>query len=421
MIEKLLYQACRVLINFTSGTAKKKLWALKSELKIQVCPDKLQVNPKLSKGIKALGLGNPICWAPLTSMHFGQSGSMAACCISRNNYIWGTYPKNSLTEVWFGKRRQTQIKALENHYFELGCWPCCERIMYENPNLHMQYYNKPKKQGYPSKMEFELSNICNLECIMCGGQWSSSIRAHREKMPPIKFPYDDKFVKELEEFIPHLECATFVGGEPFLIPIYYKIWDLMAKLNKNIEIELVTNGTTYNEKVQNVLDSLPNMKITVSFQSFNKEVYESIMRNACFETTFENIKRYIAQNRLGAISICPMKHNIYEVPEYVKFCEANGVKFLANTVVQPLGGYVKNIHKSGKEAKVFNGTKFETLQLSANEELIEDFTLSSLTKEELLKIKEMFERTENACSDLTKTAVSGIRAQVASLIKEKTE
>src|SRR6185295_19977224 len=75
--------------------------------------------------------------------------------------------------------------------------------------------------AYPKLMEFEISNVCNLECTMCTGFFSSSIRHNREHLPPIKTPYDDAFVRQLEPFVPHLKAARFLGGEPFLIRTYY--------------------------------------------------------------------------------------------------------------------------------------------------------------------------------------------------------
>jgi MoaA/NifB/PqqE/SkfB family radical SAM enzyme len=48
---------------------------------------------------------------------------------------------------------------------------------------------------YPSMLELELNNTCNLECVMCIGELSSSIRKNREKLPAIRSPYDEAFVE----------------------------------------------------------------------------------------------------------------------------------------------------------------------------------------------------------------------------------
>ena len=75
---------------------------------------------------------------------------------------------------------------------------------------------------YPLRMDFELSNKCNLECAMCSGYFSSTIRANREQLPPLPMVYDQAFVEQLLPFLPHLTNAKFLGGEPFLVDIYYE-------------------------------------------------------------------------------------------------------------------------------------------------------------------------------------------------------
>ena len=46
---------------------------------------------------------------------------------------------------------------------------------------------------------------------MCNGDWSHLIRKNREKLPPLKMVYDKKFTEQLEEFIPNLQHALFIG------------------------------------------------------------------------------------------------------------------------------------------------------------------------------------------------------------------
>ena len=64
---------------------------------------------------------------------------------------------------------------------------------------------------------------------MCGGKWSSAIRKNREGLPPLKNHYDKDFVKQIREFLPFLREARFIGGEPFLINLYYDIWEAITE------------------------------------------------------------------------------------------------------------------------------------------------------------------------------------------------
>ena len=84
---------------------------------------------------------------------------------------------------------------------------------------------------------------------MCIGELSSSIRKNRERLPALKNAYDDNFVQQLEEFIPHLKELRFNGGEPFLINEVFKIFEKVEKLNPKLKIVIATNGTVVNYKV----------------------------------------------------------------------------------------------------------------------------------------------------------------------------
>ena len=117
-------------------------------------------------------------------------------------------------------------------------------------------YSRHTSGDFPRVMEFELSNECNLECQMCNGNVSSSIRKRKDKLPPLPNPYDDAFVQQLEPYLPHLKEAKFYGGEPFLIPVYFQIWDKLAEVNPGCTIFLITNGTHWNNKIKSLVEKL---------------------------------------------------------------------------------------------------------------------------------------------------------------------
>jgi MoaA/NifB/PqqE/SkfB family radical SAM enzyme len=123
---------------------------------------------------------------------------------------------------------------------------------------------------------------------MCNGNTSSSIRQNRDKLPPLPTPYDDAFVEQLKEFIPHLKEAKFFGGEPFLIHSYFQIWDVMMELNPAISIFVITNGTVLTEKVKELLHK-GNFEMAVSIDSIRKERYEYIRKNANYESVMQNL------------------------------------------------------------------------------------------------------------------------------------
>ncbi|MCB9276619.1 MAG: radical SAM protein [Lewinellaceae bacterium] len=199
--------------------------------------------------------------------------------------------------------------------------------------------HKPQvANSFPRGMEFELSNTCNLECVMCTGEFSSSIRKNREGLAPYPELYGLEFAQQLEAFIPYLWQAKFYGGEPFLVPIYFEIWERMARLNPHLSAHITTNGTVFNNKVRDVLEKV-RTHLIVSIDSFHKETYESIRQNARFERVMESIDYYAGVNHRQhselSIAICPMILNYMEMPEMVAACNRRGFNVFFNTVWFP--------------------------------------------------------------------------------------
>ncbi len=304
-----------------------------------------------------------LCHAPFTSMNFEQTGKANACCYNRTR-ILGEYPRDSLEQMWFGAAAEQLRCDIRQDSLEGGCSMCQRQLESGNlagckARIYDQYaQGKPEKGSrvlaslvparavaMPRVMEFELENTCNLQCIMCDGYFSSAIRRHREKQPPQRSPYDADFVRQLAEFMPHLEEMKFLGGEPFLIGIYYDIWAEVARVNPGVKIHITTNATTLNPRTTTLLGKMAGAGLEVSFavsiDSVRKETYEAIRVGACYEQVMENIawlSDYTKKrNAHLAFSVCPMAINRFEVPDLVGFASEKGILVAYNTVLKPPG------------------------------------------------------------------------------------
>ncbi|MCW5906319.1 MAG: radical SAM protein [Chitinophagales bacterium] len=297
---------------------------------------------------RPLGPQPVVCYAPFRSIYFGHYGKAVACCFNRN-YVLGEYPKQSIREIWFGEAAEKLRKYVKHSDLSLGCYGCKSQLTAQNFDaVKAKQYDERKsnENRFPSVMEFELSNVCNLECEMCNGDFSSLIRAKREKLPPIVSAYDDNFVKQLEEFIPYLEEVKFYGGEPFLIDIYYKIWDKLVEINPKVRVSVQTNATTLNSRVKELMEHI-DFHINVSFDSLIKPVYETIRKNADYDRVIENIlyfQQYCkARNTFFGISVCAMQQNWRELPDFINFCNNLEVPVYFHTVDNPPHCAIRNL------------------------------------------------------------------------------
>jgi radical SAM protein with 4Fe4S-binding SPASM domain len=276
------------------------------------------------------------CVAPYNNMYFTTEGHVAPCWLLVGKIDkWST--SRSIKAIWFGEKFIEYRNNLKEGLFNSECRVCKQKIEADTWPLALAYDGFTVKE-YPTLLELELSNQCNLECIMCEGRLSSGIRKNREKLPPMPAVYDDSFVEQLKEFIPHLEELRFNGGEPFAQKIVYDICMLVAQINPSLRINIATNGTVYNKQVREILEKC-NIHLNISIDSLDKDNYESIRINGNFDDLMENFqtfKKYCHTNDRGlSVMVNPMNNNWWEMPNFVKFTNENKVNLWYNTIHHP--------------------------------------------------------------------------------------
>lgn len=300
---------------------------------------------KLSRGLTT---GAPFCAAAHVGMYFNHDGSVSACCYNREQ-IFGIYPDQNINDIWGSIVRRSLCTLLQNNDLNYGCQQCYNQYTAGNVtgmlaarydyiwNNHLTEAERNINPALllPKTAEFEMGNICNLECTMCTGFSSSLIRKNRDQLPPLVSPYNSAFVEQLRPYITGLTDAKFLGGEPFLNKLNYKIWNLFAEYHSNAMVTITTNGTVLNGKVKDVLSSLKHPFVTISVDSLNPENYESIRLHAQFKSLMKNMEWFMENNYLFSLAVCPMTTNWQDMPDMVVFCNKNNLSIHFNTVFEP--------------------------------------------------------------------------------------
>ncbi|MCB0507134.1 MAG: radical SAM protein [Bacteroidetes bacterium] len=268
-----------------------------------------------------------ICFAPKSSMLFSFDGNVYLCCENKSHPI-GNILTQTVSEIWHGEKRRYLDTEINQHYnLKNGCLSCERKIKQQEYSLALaqtfDLYKSTNTKNYPTRLDFEIHNTCNLECVMCGGIYSSSIQANRNKMPAIKMLYDADFVRQLDEFLPYVNYINLIGGEPTLIKIYYDIMESAIAHNPKCVIHLQTNASSLNARFRAFLEK-GNFQIGISIDSLRKEKVEQIRKNLVFETFMQNIQYYIglyAENKIKlTVNTCPMPENWEDVLDVVDFC-----------------------------------------------------------------------------------------------------
>jgi radical SAM protein with 4Fe4S-binding SPASM domain len=283
-----------------------------------------------------------LCYAPHTNLYFDTRGTVRVCC-HNTQFPVGNILKDSLDDIWRGARIKALRRSLEEDKFAEGC-EFCEFQTAEGcfDDAAMRRFERFTVEGeapeWPRQLEFSISNVCNLECIMCDGYHSSAIRSHREKSAPLPKLYSESFIESLLPYLANAKWLKFLGGEPFLITEYYRIWDMMIEKGINVPCHVTTNGTQYNQNVERVINSMP-MSFAVSMDGVTRETVESIRVNADYREVFENAWRFreVARARGTSFSLtyCLMRQNWHEFGLFCLMGDIWDCSVAVNTVRQP--------------------------------------------------------------------------------------
>jgi MoaA/NifB/PqqE/SkfB family radical SAM enzyme len=282
------------------------------------------------------------CHAPFTSLYLTPHGDVLACC-QNNSHPLGNITRTSLLDIWRGEAADHLRDAVAVHDLTLGCRFCAWQIEDDNPQGalarafdHLEVTEA--RPAWPTRLEFALSNTCNLECIMCTGEWSSRIRSRREGRPPLPKVYDDAFFEDLRTFLPHLHEAKFLGGEPLLAAESLRVLDLIVDDGLEVSCHLTTNGTQWNPRVERILDRLP-VSLAVSLDGVTRETVERVRQGASYDELMANLARYReytqARGTTLDLTFCLMRQNWHEFGAYLRFADEWGCQVWVNTVVHP--------------------------------------------------------------------------------------
>lgn len=279
-----------------------------------------------------------ICNAPLTNLYFQADGTAAPCWLY---FPWKPpkwSPERSIADIWHGPELAKVRAALADDRFIGRCSECQVDIEAGREPLAAAYDNDRPIGAWPTMLELELSNLCNLECVMCNGKLSSRIRKHREHLEPLAVPYDETFIDQVTEVLPHLHELRINGGEPLLQPLVHRLGERVAEHRPDLRITIATNGTVMNGKVRRLMERC-TLHFNISIDSLIAERYEAIRVRASFATLMENVEEIHeycrANDRTLCIMVNPMRDNWEEMPEFVRWCNERDLPVWFNTIREP--------------------------------------------------------------------------------------
>ena len=175
-------------------------------------------------------------------------------------------------------------------------------------------------ESFPRRLVFELTNACNLHCIMCGRE--------SRKFTPTFFQ-----LEWLETLAPALEkteeAALFGWGEPTVHPHFSEI--LRTLDHYPLRKYFCTNGMRLDMLMDAIFEHHVDI-IAISLDGANAETNNRIRAGGDFDRIVASLRRIVQQrNNLGIKTpylnfvFCMMESNYHELPDMVRLAADIGL------------------------------------------------------------------------------------------------
>lgn len=227
------------------------------------------------------------CQSAYHGISINQDGTLEPCCQYTNTGAQ-KYRYNQF-EQYIKDIPTVMHNDAKNGIEHAGCVKCYREEQHGWKSLRQwqsEWY-RPTCQEQVSKdnpiydLELRLGNFCNLKCIMCGPDQSSSIAAER-RVHQVRFaqigahtgqgemPYywkEEEFKQFAQTVLTtHARRVNITGGEPFIIPEVVKFLDMLVPRANDVVLSFNTNLTEVSDKLLAALKKFKNVRISISLE-----------------------------------------------------------------------------------------------------------------------------------------------------------
>lgn len=193
----------------------------------------------------------------------------------------------------------------------------------DNSKLNIEEIDAGKTilNSYPRRLVLELTNACNLNCVMCGRN------AADFKMTV----FDMDVFRSLEPLMDTIEEVTLMGwGEPTIHPNFIEMLEIINQ--HSARKYFCTNGMNL-KKVHKALFDYKVDVFAVSLDGANEETNGRIRRGSKIDVIVEDLKDIVREKKERGLSypyinfvFCAMKSNFREIPDMVRLAADIGIE-----------------------------------------------------------------------------------------------
>lgn len=193
--------------------------------------------------------------------------------------------------------------------------------------LKIDEYNSEiwRKNRQPLVATFELSPICNLQCIHC------YLGKHRVESQGLSFKQITEILDQLAEAgVLHL---ALTGGECTIRKDICQIYEYAKK--KGFLVTLFTNGVNIPDQLLELFSKYPPFYVDISLYGASNDTYEVITGHRVFDKVIDTFEKLKKQNIAFGIKTPIIKQNEADFKAMNDIAEKYGVAYRTGYVILP--------------------------------------------------------------------------------------
>ncbi|HEU4634161.1 MAG TPA: radical SAM/SPASM domain-containing protein [Flavisolibacter sp.] len=188
---------------------------------------------------------------------------------------------------------------------------------------------KKEFSNYPKFITLQTVSACNLQCKHCFIN-DYKIEIEDGVIKIMKYEEFLKFSDRLKTIIKHADFFTFSSFEALLNKNLFKMMDHLLTMNPSLQFPLLSNAMLLSDETIAQLEKYPVPEINISLDGMTKEVVENFKTGVDFEAitaALKKLKKSAVRDRV-AVTFVAHQDNIHQLPDYVDFVHALGVKLI---------------------------------------------------------------------------------------------
>jgi radical SAM protein with 4Fe4S-binding SPASM domain len=304
------------------------------------------------------------CVLPFNQVVIRTDGKISPCCIitgvqSVTDTTISDYWKNSHT-INIRNQIANGTTPLKNE-----CRTCYKDDIDGSPSMRKDSFRDTTEEKYnwlvnnkdtityPEKLEFHVSNICNLKCLTCRPE-DSSLFLTEDRILKISnhnqmdYQIDEQIIANTiqDALNNRIESIDLRGGETLMVPVIKKMLsELPEEVCKETNIRFQTNATLIDDEWINIFNKFKNTKVHLSIDGYGERnnyirfpsKWEEIDRNV------DNLLKNMKSNVLPYVVCTVSNLNLLFLDELITWTKSKNIHFYWARLHKPLYYYCGNM------------------------------------------------------------------------------